>query len=72
MSTSPHTSDTHDKTPTDGGREALERSEKKADEKQPDNYKDKANEEKLVEIGPDLTERPIKGIDPAEDEPSKT
>ena len=48
----------------DGDREALERSEKHAAEKQPENFKDKATEEKLVEIGPDLTDRPIQGIDP--------
>ncbi len=46
-------------------RAALERSEKKAAEKQPENFKDKATDEKIVEIGPDLTEAPIKGIDPA-------
>ena len=46
-------------------RAALEQSEKKAAEKQPENFKDKASEEKLVEIGPDLTDEPIKGIDPA-------
>lgn len=52
---------------TGGDREALERSEKKAAEKQPENFKDKATDEKLVEIGPELTDSPIKGIDPAED-----
>ena len=50
--------------PDDGQREALEQSEKKAAEHQPENFKDKATDEKLVEIGPDLTEAPIKGIDP--------
>ena len=45
-------------------RAALEKSEKKAAEKHPDNFKDEATEEKIVEIGPDLTEAPIKGIDP--------
>ena len=34
--------------------------------KQPQNFKDKATDEKLVEIGPDVTDAPIKGIDPAE------
>jgi hypothetical protein len=48
-------------------RQALEQSEKKAAEKHPDNFKDEATEDKLVEIGPDMTDSPIKGIDPAED-----
>ena len=46
-------------------RAALEKSEKKAAEKHPENFKDEATEEKIVEIGPDLTEAPIKGIDPS-------
>ncbi len=46
-------------------REALEESEKQAARKQPQNFKDKATDEKQVEIGPDLTDAPIKGIDPA-------
>ncbi len=45
-------------------RAALEQSEKKAAEKHPENFKDEATDEKIVEIGPDLTEAPIKGIDP--------
>jgi hypothetical protein len=49
---------------SDDQREALEQSEKKAAEKQPGSYKEKATEEKLVEIGPDLSDNPIKGIDP--------
>lgn len=52
-------------------RQALERSEKKAAEPQPENYKDKATEEKLVEIGPDVTADPIKGIDPEPKSPGK-
>jgi hypothetical protein len=43
---------------------ALEKSEKKAAEKHPENFKDEATDDKIVEIGPDLTEAPIKGIDP--------
>jgi hypothetical protein len=50
----------------DGQREALEKSEKKATEQQPENFKDKATEEKLVEVGPDMTDAPIKGIDAPE------
>lgn len=49
-----------------GQREALEESEKQAAQKQPQNFKDKATDEKLVEIGPDVTDAPIKGIDPSE------
>ena len=52
--------------PRDDQREALERSEKKAAEQQPENFKDEETEEKLVEIGPDVTNAPIKGIDPPE------
>ena len=50
----------------DRQREALRRSEKKADEAQPENFKDAETAEKIVEIGPDLEETPIKGIDPAD------
>lgn len=45
-------------------REALRRSEKRATEKQPDNFKDESTADKTVEIGPDMSEEPIKGIDP--------
>jgi hypothetical protein len=50
----------------DRQREALEQSEKKATEQQPESFKDKATNEKVVEIGPDVTDAPIKGIDPPE------
>jgi hypothetical protein len=50
--------------PDDGQREALEQAEKKAAERQPESYKEKATGEKVVEIGPDVTDAPIKGIDP--------
>lgn len=49
----------------DGQRQALERAEKKATEQQPGSFKDKSTGEKVVEIGPDVTDAPIKGIDPA-------
>ena len=49
-----------------GQREALKESARKAARQQPQNYKDKATDEKQVEIGPDVTDAPIKGIDPAE------
>lgn len=55
----------------DSQRHALERSEKKAAEPQPENYKDKETDEKLVEIGPDVTADPIKGIDPEPKSPGK-
>jgi hypothetical protein len=45
-------------------REALEQAEKKATEQQPDSFKDEATADKVVEIGPDVTADPIKGIDP--------
>ena len=51
--------------PTDAQREALRRSEKQADQAQPENFKDAETAEKIVEIGPDVRQAPIKGIDPA-------
>lgn len=30
----------------------------------PDNFKDESTADKTVEIGPDMSEEPIKGIDP--------
>ena len=47
-------------------RDALQRSEKLATQDEPESFRDVANAEKVVEIGPDVTDRPIKGIDPAE------
>ena len=70
MPTSPATP-TASTAPHDRQREALERSEKKAAEPQPENYKDKETEEKLVEIGPDVTADPIKGLDPEPKTPGK-
>ena len=51
------------KVQQDAQREALEQSEKRATEQQPESFKDKETGEKLVEIGPDVTDEPIKGID---------
>lgn len=48
-------------------RKALEQAEKKAAEQQPGSYRDEANKEKLVEVGGDVTEKPIQGIDPVAD-----
>ncbi|MEO8807749.1 MAG: hypothetical protein ABI433_16840 [Burkholderiaceae bacterium] len=53
-------------------RAALEKSEKKAARKHPENFKDDATEEKIVEVGPDMTEAPIKGIDPEADRKEST
>ena len=47
------------------GREALEQSERKTAEEHPENFKDEALTDKIVEIPPvDETETPIKGLDP--------
>ena len=51
--------------PPDDQRQALERSERAASEKQPGSFKDEAIDEKIVEIppvGPDA--KPIRGLDP--------
>jgi hypothetical protein len=46
------------------GREALEQSERKANQTEPENYKDDAAD-KIVEIPPvDGDNQPIKGLDP--------
>lgn len=47
-------------------REALEQSQRQATEQQPENFKDKATAEKTVEIGPDMSDAPIKHIDAPE------
>lgn len=47
-------------------RDALEQSEREATKKQPDNFRHEANADKIVEIGPDKTDDPIKHIDPPE------
>jgi hypothetical protein len=65
-STSP---DPADAAPDDRGqRDALERSEKDATRKHPENYRDEANADKVVEIPADRTDNPIEGIDPPEGE----
>ena len=48
----------------DDQRKALEESEKQANRNQPENYKEEETAEKIVEIGRDLEDDPIKGIDP--------
>ena len=56
-----------DKTTTPAQqREALRRSERKAAEQQPGSFKDAETAEKVVEIGPDLQDAPIEGIDPTD------
>lgn len=52
-------------------REALEESEKEAAREWPENFRDEENDEKVVEIGPDMTDDPIHGIDPDEKDPPK-
>ena len=48
-------------------RESLRRSERQAAERQPENFKDAETDDKVVEIGPDLQNAPIEGLDPASD-----
>ncbi len=47
-------------------RDALARSEKQATRTEPENFRDEATADKVVEIGPDREDDPIKGIDPEE------
>ncbi len=58
-----------DPTGTPAGRnqrEAVEDSFEKSTAKQPETFRDEANEDKAVEIPPDKTETPIRGIDAPE------
>lgn len=55
---------------TEDQRKALQESERTATRKHPQTFKDESTGDKMVEIGPDLQEDPIKGIDPAEPEKS--
>jgi len=59
-------------SPQQDQRKALEESEKNANRKQPENYQESATEDKIVEIGPDLEDDPIKGIDAPEDKGRKS
>ncbi len=47
-------------------RDALERAQEAASEKQPETFRDQANADKVVDIGHDKTKHPIEGIDPPE------
>ena len=47
-------------------RDALEESFEKSTAEEPENFRDEANKEKVVEIGPDKTQAPIRGIDAPE------
>ena len=59
MSTTPKTPDESNQ------RAALERSEEHASEKQPGSFKEKENDEKIVEIPPGGPgKKPIRGLDP--------
>ena len=58
-----------DPSGTPGGkdqREKLEESFEKSTAKQPETFRDAANEDKTVEIPPDKTKDPIQGIDAPE------
>ena len=58
-----------DPSGTPGGtdqREELEKSLEKSTAKQPETFRDEANEDKTVEIPPDKTKDPIHGIDAPE------
>jgi len=46
-----------------GQRKKLEDSFEKSTAKQPETFRDEANEDKTVEIPPDKTKAPIRGID---------
>ncbi len=54
-------------TPGQDQRKALEESEKNAKRTQPESYQEAATDDKTVEIGPDLENDPIKGIDAPEE-----
>lgn len=45
-------------------RAAVKRTMEDATQDQPGEFRDEANEEKIVEVGQDLTKKPIQGIDP--------
>ena len=47
-------------------RDELEESFEKSTARQPETFRDEANEDKVVEIGPDKTRAPIHGIDAPE------
>jgi len=49
---------------TQDQRAALERSAKNATAGEPQNFRDEANSDKVVEIPPDKQNTPIRGIDP--------
>jgi hypothetical protein len=51
-------------------RQALKQSEKNASAQQPGSFKEKETEQKIVEIGADMADSPIKGIDPPSDKPA--
>lgn len=45
-------------------RESVKDTMEKGTEQQPGEFRDEANEDKVVEIGKDVKQNPIKGIDP--------
>jgi len=54
------------KIPPEQQRDALKESEHDATRDEPQNFREHANEDKIIEIGPDVTDAPIQGIDPIE------
>jgi hypothetical protein len=55
-------------------RRELEDSEKRAAAQQPGSFKEDETADKVVEVGPEMTDAPIKGIDPEQQkkrQPSK-
>ncbi|MEJ8815879.1 hypothetical protein WKW77_32785 [Variovorax ureilyticus] len=51
-------------SPKDDQRASVEQNMEKATEKEPAEFRDEANANKTVEIGKDVTQAPIHGIDP--------
>ncbi|MDM0032228.1 DUF2934 domain-containing protein [Variovorax sp. J22P271] len=68
-----NTRNQQDSQASDPERGAVKRNMEKATEKEPAEFRDQANENKVVEIGQELTHNPIQGIDPkaGTPEPSK-
>lgn len=63
----PTSTDTTSPNGDPGQREALEKSERDAARSHPENYKDESTDDKVVEIGPDMSDAPIEGLDPPSD-----
>jgi hypothetical protein len=59
-------SDPTPKPDAEGQRDALKESFEKSTARQPETFRDESNEDKAVEILPDKTKTPIRGIDAPE------